>query len=81
MTDKFYSFNGEVYLFDRVAFARAWLLDRRIPQRIGISRQAAHNYCRGIMSPKQDRAVLLRELVPQTMRYVGPMPVRDEAIS
>jgi hypothetical protein len=81
MTDKFYSFNGEVYLFDRVAFAHAWLLDRRIPQRIGISRQAAHNYCRGIMSPKQDRAVLLRELVPQTMRYVGPMPVRDEATS
>ena len=80
MTDRFYVFGSEVYLFDRVAFARAWVMDRRIPQRIGISRQAAHNYCRGIMSPKPDRAVLLRELVPQAMKLVGPMPTKDEVI-
>jgi hypothetical protein len=78
MSDRFYVFGDEVFWFDRVAFARAWVMDRRIPQRIGISRQAAHCYCRGVLSPKADRAVLLRELVPQSLRLVGAMPKGDE---
>lgn len=77
MTEKFFVLDDKVYWFDRIAFAKAWLRDRRLSQRIGISRQAAHLYCRGALSPKRDRAVLLREVCPKALVLVGPMPKGD----
>lgn len=71
---RFYAVGDRVYYFSRAKFERALQNNRRLPQQIGISRQAAHQYCRGELSPRADRAVLIYDLAPSCMIYIGKLP-------
>jgi len=80
MTERFYRIGDGVYLFDRRAFAERWLRDKKLAQKIGVSRQSAYAYCAGKMSPSRDRVLVIREIIPESLVLVGDMP-EEEALS
>jgi len=61
-----YIHDGELFEFSPAHFESAYEKDRSIAERIGISRQAAHQYCQGAMQPSSDRAAVLYELAPES---------------
>jgi len=71
---KFYAFGDSVYMFSREAFATAWVRDKKTIQKIGVSRQTAFQWCRGETYPNEARAVLIRDIAPDVMKFVGKVP-------
>lgn len=68
---KFYCFDGDVFLLVVEELDKAYWEDVRIPQKIGVTRQAFHGYLQGRMAPRDDRARVLQAIVPSAFKFVG----------
>lgn len=65
-----YVHDGELFEFSPAHFESAYEKDRSLAEQIGISRQAAHQYCHGAMQPSSDRAARLWDIAPQCFRRI-----------
>lgn len=61
-----YVHDGELFEFSPAHFESAYEKDRSLAEQIGISRQAAHQYCQGAMQPSSDRAAVLYKFAPES---------------
>lgn len=68
---RFYVFDGQCYQLMLDELRDAYQLDSRIPKMIGVSRQAFHAYLQGHIGPKNDRAKVIRSIVPSAFKLVG----------
>jgi uncharacterized protein YigE (DUF2233 family) len=62
---------GAVALFDADACLEAWIADRELHKKVGVSRQAMHAYTTGQYAPKADRIPLFLEHAPESVCIVG----------